>query len=239
MRWMDLFERLFSEYGPRGWWPLISRAGQDGRDDRGYLPGGNPPSDRAGMFEIAVGAVLTQNTAWSNAERAVLQLRDAGLLDPDKLIAVRQEILADTIRPAGYFNVKARKLMELSRFFAELPRSGTGYSTPSRDALLSVWGIGPETADSILLYAFGVPVFVVDEYTRRIAGRFGLANPEASYGELQSMIGVEVPVDRNLYSEFHALLVEAAKDSCRKKPLCPKCFLKEDCPEAFSKLPGL
>ncbi len=229
MRWMDVYRILLGTYGSRGWWPLVSRAGKEGRDDRGYLPGGGPPRDRAGMFEVAAGAVLTQGTAWLNAERAVLGLSRSGALSPEGILATPRDILAGILRPSGYFNAKARKLEELARFFRALPPEGSGYSAPSRDSLLSLWGIGPETADSILLYAFGISTFVVDEYTRRVAGRLGFERADSSYDDFKSRLEIETPRKWIVYSEFHALLVEHAKTRCKKNPICAECPLRSDC----------
>lgn len=229
MRWMDVYRVLLGTYGPRGWWPLVSRAGKDGRDDRGCLPGFGPPRDRAGMFEVAVGAVLTQGTAWLNAERAVLGLSTFGALSPEGILATPRDVLAGILRPAGYFNVKARKLEVLARFFGALPRDGSGYSAPSRDSLLSLWGIGPETADSILLYAFGVPTFVVDEYTRRIAGRLGFDHADSPYDDFKSRLERRTPRRWTVFAEFHALLVEHAKTRCRMNPICAECPLRSGC----------
>lgn len=216
-------------YGPRGWWPLVSRAGRDGRDDKGYLPGGTAPSDRGGAFEIAVGAVLTQNTAWTGAERAVNRLLDADLLTPRKMLSTRPEDLAALIRPAGCCNMKARKLHELSKFFHSLPEEGPGYRIPSRESLLAVWGIGPETADSILLYAFGIPGFVADEYSRRIFRRLGMRVSLDSYDGLKTSIEREIPVDWTTCAEYHALLVEHAKTFCRSSPACSDCVSRAFC----------
>jgi endonuclease-3 related protein len=178
---------------------------------------------------VAAGAVLTQGTAWLNAEKAVLCLLTSGTLTPEGILSTPREVLAEIIRSAGYFNLKARKLEELARFFRTLPRDGSGYSAPSRDSLLSVWGIGPETADSILQFAFGVPTFVVDEYTRRIAGRLGCEHADSSYEKFQSCIEIDIPRTWIVHSEFHALLVEHAKARCRKKPACEGCPLSSPC----------
>lgn len=229
MRWMDLYQTLLETYGPRGWWPRISRAGTDGRDDRGYLPGGGPPEDLSGAFEIAAGAVLTQNTAWLNAERAVQNLSNAGALSHEGILAMSREILAEIIRPAGYFNAKARTLRELAGFFRTLSPDGFRYSAPTRDSLLSVRGIGPETADSILVYGFGVPTFVVDAFTRRIAGRLGFERTASSYEDFKSHIEMNLPRKWTVYAEFHAILVEHAKVRCRKSPRCAGCPLGDLC----------
>ena len=227
--WKELFERLYDFYGSRGWWPLISRAGKEGRDEAGYLPGAGPPSDRSGIFEVAVGAVLTQNTAWTNAERALIRLAESNLLTCEGLSSVPPGVLAETIRSAGYYNSKARKLTQLSDFFYRLDKNGSIYSIPSRDSLLSLWGIGPETADSILLYGFGVPTFVIDSYTQRIAERIGFFRSGGTSEELKFDVERALPRNWTVYAEFHALIVEHGKQVCRKSPLCGNCFLSRFC----------
>jgi endonuclease-3 related protein len=216
-----LFEALSARYGPQGWWPLASRAGRPGYDERGYHPGtyGVPgPRDR---FEVAVGAVLTQNTAWLNAEAALRALRSTGLLRPAALLACHPHRLAALIRPSGYYNQKARKLRALAAYLAGL----SGARVPSREALLALWGIGPETADSILLYAWHVLVPVVDAYTRRLFCRLGWSGERASYGELAALCVRGLPVDVPAYQEFHALVVRHAKEHCRVWPVCRGCPL--------------
>lgn len=236
MRLMELYEMLLDTYGPRGWWPLISLTGKGGRDERGYLPGGPAPSDRNAAFEVAVGAVLTQNTAWTGAERAVKRLFEADLLTPRAILSSRPENLADLVRPAGCFHVKTRKLIELADFFESLQREGPGYRPPDRKRLLSIWGIGPETADSILLYAFGIPSFVIDEYSRRIFRRLGMEVPLDSYDALKSTLERVIPASRNIYSEYHALLVEHAKTVCKALPLCDACTVRKVCGYRMSTL---
>jgi endonuclease-3 related protein len=218
-----LYEVLLAAYGRRGWWPITSLAGRAGFDARGYHPGDydQPLSARA-RFEIAVGAILTQNTAWTNAESALARLRAAGVGLPDDVNALPPEHLARLIGPAGYFNQKARKLGGIARLFAR-PGALTLRGAPSREKLLEQWGIGPETADSILLYAFRVPVFVIDAYTRRTFGRIGLIDADEGYAGIQSRLLAALPADHALYNEYHALIVEHAKRHCRSKPLCEGC----------------
>ena len=220
---VDLYRRLLEHYGPQGWWPLVSRAGQPGFDHRGYHPGGpEVPTADAERFEVAVGAVLTQNTSFRNAEAALLRLLTAGLLDRENLLACGERELADAIRPSGYYNQKARKL----RILAEA--LGSPYGVPERGALLGLWGIGAETADSILLYGYHVPVFVVDLYTRRLAGRLGWIGERDPYPALQSLFADGLPVRTSVYGECHALIVRHAKEHCRKKPSCAGCPLLGD-----------
>ena len=208
----EVYRRLFDAFGPQHWWP------------------GETP------FEVIVGAVLTQNTSWQNVRRAIANLRDADLLEPTALYAVPVEELEDLIRPAGYFRVKAKRLRSLLRFLVERHGGsldamfGVGLDE-LRQQLLEVNGIGPETADSILLYAGGLPSFVVDAYTHRVFARHGWIDFDADYDRLQDYIQSSLPQEVPLYNEFHALLVRLGKDYCRKtNPKCSECPLREMLP---------
>jgi endonuclease-3 related protein len=195
--------------GPQGWWPGQTR------------------------FEVIVGAILTQNTAWTNVARAIANLRRAHVLSPQALAALPTSRLARLVRSSGYYRTKARRVkrflrflqaryrLDLSRMFAERPSS-------LRKELLAVPGIGPETADSILLYAGNVPIFVVDAYTRRILQRHGLIRPDATYDAIQALFMGNLPPDASLYNEYHALLVAVGKDFCRPVPHCEDCPLRCD-----------
>ena len=182
-------------------------------------------------FEVIVGAILTQSTAWTNVEQALANLRAEGLLKPSRMESVSEKRLALLIRPSGYFRQKARKLKAFVRF---LRRSHGGslarmFRTPTaelRAQLLGVHGIGPETADSILLYAGEHPVFVVDAYTHRILGRHSLAAGKPDYHAVQLLFERNLPRNAALYNEFHALLVNVGKNWCRKgRPRCEECPL--------------
>jgi len=203
-----VLDHLLEAYGPQGWWP------------------GETP------FEVAVGAVLTQNTAWSNVERAIARLREAGLLDPRAIVAAPHDRLAACVRPAGYFNVKAERLRALCAFWLEaggeagLAAMETG---TLRHALLGVHGVGPETADDILLYAFGRPVFVIDAYTRRLFGRLGLGGADQGYETLRAGVERALGADARVFNELHALIVCHAKEACRKRPACLACCLRGLC----------
>ncbi len=203
----EIYQRLFKHFGPQGWWP------------------GETP------FEICVGAILTQNTNWQNVERAISRLKEYNLLEPQKLYELSLAELAELIRPAGYFRIKAQRLRNFLRFLNEeyagsLERLFAEGLPRAREKLLSVSGIGPETADSILLYAGGLPVFVIDAYTRRILLRHGLATEEMDYYGLQELFHQNLPRDPKLFNEYHALLVACGKSYCRpRKPLCQKCPL--------------
>ena len=219
----SLYRRLLDAYGPQGWWPTPSRAGARGFTERGYHPGeyGGPRAPRE-RFEIIVGAILTQNTAWTNVEKALTRLREAGIFRPADVLAVPTSRLAGLIRASGYFNQKARKLKGVAALFSA-DRALAPRAAPTRDDLLAQWGVGPETADSILLYAFRVPVFVVDAYTRRLIERVGLDVPTDHYDEIQQAFHGSLSPRHELYNEFHALIVAHAKVHCRAKPVCEGC----------------
>ncbi|MCF8061482.1 MAG: endonuclease III domain-containing protein [Deltaproteobacteria bacterium] len=203
-RLMTMYGRLLDHFGPQEWWPAET------------------------PFEMMVGSVLTQNTSWSNVEKALSNLEREGLLDVGRLRAVGTEALALAIRPAGYYNVKAKRLKNLvelivERYGGDVPSMLVEDPEALRSALLGVSGIGPETADSIVLYAAGHPVFVVDAYTHRILSRHDLVDEGASYDEIQATFSDALPEDVPLFREFHALIVMAGKTYCRKRPLCERC----------------
>ena len=205
-----LYLDLLEAYGPQGWWPLL---GHDGVNPTktgsitGYHPGDYSfPRNDAERFEICAGAILTQNTAWPNVEKALRALATAEALNSDAILALPEPALAALIRPSGYHNMKARKLKEMADFFMKL-----GNRVPERDELLSVWGIGPETADSIRLYAYGQPEMVVDAYTRRVLEQLGWVSASVSYEALKVYCLENLPEDVLVYQEFHALVVEHAK----------------------------
>lgn len=209
---MTIYRRLLQAFGPQGWWP--------GRT----------------TFEVAVGAILTQNTNWANAEKAIGNLRSAGALTPRAMAALHHRRLASLIRPSGYYNVKTHRLIAFLRYLGE--RHGLKMknlmNTPAGDLrreLLEVRGIGPETADSILLYAAGRPVFVVDAYTRRIFSRHGFVDGKISYHDLQDFFHRRLPRDAALFNEYHALVVRLGKSMCRpKNPSCGECPLGTSLP---------
>ncbi len=203
-----VFELLFSKYGPQHWWP------------------GDSP------FEIMVGAVLTQNCAWTNVERAINNLKLADSLSLEMVLKFSHEQLADLIRPAGYFNVKARRLKNLCVFLQTSDNQTALTSMPTdklRKAFLDINGIGPETADDILLYAFGRPVFVIDTYTRRLFSRLGIATGNEKYEVLRSGFERALGADVALFNEYHAVIVKHAKLVCSSKPQCKLCQLETFC----------
>lgn len=203
----EMFDLLLGQFSPQNWWP------------------GETP------FEVMVGAVLTQNTNWKNVEKAIGNLKRKGLLSPENLHALPLSRLAEEIRPAGYYNIKAKRLRNLTTFIQEryggdLAPMLNAESGTLREGLLSIKGIGPETADSILLYAANLPVFVIDTYTYRILRRHGMADEEETYDELQALFMDHLPEDHRLFNEFHALIVRTGKDYCRKTPRCEHCPLR-------------
>lgn len=207
-RLLDIYQALFDCFGPQHWWP------------------GETP------LEILVGAVLTQNTSWTNVSRAIDNLRREGLLSLDALVQLPTPLLAEQIRPSGYYNLKAVRLQNLLRHIAASAGSVEGYfdrrpTASLREELLAIKGIGPETADSILLYAGNKPTFVVDAYTHRILNRHGLVADESDYHELQALFLDHLEPDVTLFNEYHALIVRTAKEFCRKSnPACNACPLK-------------
>jgi len=221
-----LYRLLFGAYGPQGWWPLPFRAGSRGFDERGYHPGDySEPRSMRGRLEIFMGAILTQNTAWTNVEAALRNLDRSGITSPAKLASCRIDRLARLIMPSGYYNQKARKLKELAALLANRAVMN-GKNPPSRDALLAVWGVGEETADSILLYAYRLPFFVVDAYTRRLLSRIGWIRGDEDYGAIQEMFHAALRSDHALFNEYHALFVVHAKKRCRSRPLCERCPIR-------------
>lgn len=197
----QMYNRLLKKYGPQGWWPLQEHKGVNMTktgSSKGYHPGDfDFPKNERQRFEICVGAILTQNTNWANVEKALTGL---GKVSCSKIIKMDIDELKKRIRPAGYYNQKARKLKEFAEFYNRLKRK------PTREELLSIWGIGPETADSMLLYAWKEPRFVVDAYTKRIFGMEG-----KDYDDVQKHFEKKLPKDHKVYQEYHALIVEHAK----------------------------
>jgi endonuclease III related protein len=177
--------------------------------------------------EIIIGAILTQNTNWSNVEKALANLRDKNLLSLPALAKLQPSELAPVIRPSGYHNQKAARLISVAQSFTTdtIPAEPEEF----RKYLLSLKGIGPETADCILLYAYNIPIFVIDAYTIRIFSRLGLCSPNVAYHQLQDWLMQYLEKDVSLYSEFHALLINLAKTACQTKPKCSLCPLQDFC----------
>lgn len=204
-----IYKLLLATYGPQQWWP------------------GETP------FEVMVGAILTQSTAWSNVEKAIANLKRADVLSPQAIRNLPQGDLAELIRPSGYYNVKTNKLKALVLWLGNsgdnLEKAFDKDTPVLRKELLSVYGIGPETADSILLYAASKPVFVIDAYTRRIFRRLGLISGEEGYDALQQYFMNNLPATASLYNECHALLVRLGKEACRTTARCNRCCLGKLC----------
>ena len=204
----QIYLTLYKAFGPQHWWPAES------------------------PFEVIMGAILTQNTAWVNVEKALANLKEAKIFDPQALYQTDLEILSLLIRPAGYFNQKARKINNFLHFFfssyeGELSRMWQESLESLREKLLKVPGIGEETADSILLYAGSKPIFVIDAYTMRVVKRHRLVEETAHYGEVQRLFMKNLPRNTEIYNEYHALLVRLGKEFCgKRKPLCQQCPLR-------------
>jgi endonuclease-3 related protein len=207
-----VYERLRETYGPAGWWP------------------GRTP------FEVCLGAILTQNTAWTNVEKALRALRSRGLLSYRALRRLPPSRLAPLLRSSGTYRVKARRVAAFVRFLGREYRGqvrAMARETPEslREKLLAVDGIGRETADAIALYACGLPLFVVDAYTRRIFSRLGLVGGGGAYDVLQRFFMDRLPRDSALYNDYHAQIVRLGKEACRARPLCDLCPLDALCPK--------
>ena len=204
-RLMTIFEGLLKAFGPGHWWP------------------GDSP------LEVMIGAVLTQNTSWRNVEKAIANMKEQGLLDMARLVDIREEELAKIIRPAGYYNVKSKRLKAvIAGFYGRFGTIEGAADVPTpelRAHLLSLNGVGPDTADSILLYALERPVFVVDAYTRRFIGNHGLADDNLEYHDVQRLFTKNLPEDLYLFNEYHALIVRLAQQYCKKGPDCAACPL--------------
>lgn len=204
----EVYRLLYEHFGPQGWWPAET------------------------PFETMVGAILTQNTSWSNVAKAIIALKDAGLMTYESLSQCSVDEIAQYIRPSGYYNLKARRLGNLldmigNHYDGQLDRFLGDDAQAAREMLLGVKGIGPETADSILLYACGHPIFVVDMYTHRVFSRHNMVDEETDYQTMQTVFMNQLPCDAELFNEFHALVVRVAVTYCKKtNPLCDQCPLR-------------
>ena len=223
-----VYRRLLKSYGPQGWWPVTPLH----EKTPVYRPGFWGDLSEKECLEICLGAILTQNTNWENVRKALIRLKSAGVLDLKKILELELRKLQSLIRSSGYFRQKSRKI----KIFVETVSSRgdslkkwlSGSLDKTREELLDLWGIGPETADSILLYAGHRPVFVIDAYTMRITRRMGwMKNPQ--YFRLQKFFEKNLSKKSFLYAEFHALLVALAKNHCRTKPVCSGCPVLDIC----------
>jgi endonuclease-3 related protein len=204
---MKIYRTLYEAYGPRHWWP-----------------GEN-------AFEVMVGAILTQNTSWRNVEKAIQKLKEEGFLNPEGIYHLKKQQLASLIKSSGYYRIKADRLKSFMDFLfegygGELKKMGREQLAGLRKKLLQVKGIGPETADSILLYGLKKPIFVVDAYTKRILSRHTIVSEKASYEEIQGLFMEHLPRSERLFNEYHALLVHLGKSLCKKMPRCDICPLR-------------
>ena len=209
---IDVYDTLFSKYGPQGWWP------------------------GEGPLDVVIGAILTQNTAWSNVEKAITNLKMSNLWSLESIHRSSQEDLASVVLSSGYFNQKARKLKAFAEHIyikheGDLAKFLNQELSRLRRELLSIYGIGPETADDILVYAAEKPSFIIDVYTKRILGRLGIIDfkHRARYEDYQKLIQDQLPQDVQLFNEFHALLDNHAKLICKKSPICSECVLIDGC----------
>jgi len=202
-----VYKNLINHYGPQKWWPADSR------------------------IEVIIGAILTQAVSWSNVEKAIINLKNADLIDFEKIKEIKINRLAELIKPSGYYNMKAKKIKAFVSYLdkhydLDLNQLNKGKPETIRKKLLEIYGIGPETADSILLYALNKPVFVIDTYTKRIFSRIGYTTKDIAYNKLKEIIENNLETDLKVFNEYHALLVKHAKEHCIKSsPLCNKCPL--------------
>lgn len=205
---LKIYHRLLSYFGPQNWWPGETE------------------------FEIMVGAILTQNTSWRNVEKAISILKENSLLNPKALSHISIKRLSTLIRSSGFFRIKAERLSHFVRYLmrrykGDIGKMGKADTDTLREELLEIKGIGPETADSILLYALNRPLFVIDSYTRRVFSRHNYFNERERYEKIQKFFMKNLPKDPKIYNEYHALIVRLAKTYCRKRPLCKDCPLNE------------
>jgi len=212
-----IYRKLYNIYGPQGWWPLMNFEGSNPTKTgakNGYHPlNYDKPETRDEIFESILGTILTQNTAWTSAEKALLNLKDLNVINPERLLKLNFNILKKAIRCAGFLNQKAEYIKEITKFYISLEGE-----IPTRKEILSVKGVGNETADSILLYAFKQPEFVVDAYTKRIFIYHGIIKDNDGYTKIKNLFESNLTKDSCIYNEYHALIVEHAKRYYSKKP---------------------
>ena len=225
MHHLKIYQKLHSHFGPQHWWPVT----EAGKINPSYS--GGPKNERQ-QLEVCFGSILTQNTSWKNAEKAIIELNKDKLIDADKINRINIKKLAKIIRSSGCHNQKAKKLKNfcgflLNEYDGKLSLMFKNNISKLRKQLLSINGIGPETADSIILYSAKKPIFVIDAYTKRIINRLGCK--ESEYGALQNLFMQSLPNSEKLFNECHALLVELGKNVCKKEPLCGRCPVKGYC----------
>lgn len=225
----ELYQKLLNKYGYQYWWPLI-RNGELLYSEKTHLR--NPDEEEA--FEIVIGAILAQNTNWINASRALMRLFDRQCMNPKQLTQMERPELAELIRPAGYFNQKAKKIQawlefQRTKIDGKVLNLCKEPLSEARRKVLSVWGVGKETADSILLYALDFPVFVIDAYTRRLFSRLEWISGDEDYDFIRKRIESQMEKNTLVYREFHALIVRHCVEYCKNKPLCDACSLFDFC----------
>jgi len=223
----EIFAHLYEHYGPQGWWPVT----REGSETPQYIKSNYERRSREEQLEIIIGAILTQNTSWKNAEIALMNLNTKNLMNLDVLAAISETNLGEIIRASGYYNQKAKKIQTIVAFLKKESLAKLEKLTipELRTKLLTVKGIGNETADSIILYAFNGLAFVIDSYTKRIFARIGLSNESIAYTDLQKQFETNIPENVALYNEYHALIVSLAKEHCKKEPSCSLCPIKHSC----------
>jgi len=204
---LKIYQKLYEAYGPRHWWPGET------------------------TFEVMVGAILTQNTSWKNVEKAIQRLKDNDVLNPRGIYRLKKSRLASLIKSSGYYRIKADRLKAFVNFLFENYDGNVNKMKKEglealRQKLLGIKGLGPETADSILLYGLGKPIFVVDAYTKRVLSRHGMISENTGYEEVQKLFMDHLPLDEKLFNEYHALFVHLGKTVCKKKPKCDICPLE-------------
>ena len=228
---LKIFKILEKEFGSQGWWPTT-------RDDK-LIPEYNSSNSTRALsdkerLEIVFGAILTQNTSWKNVEKAIINLNKNNLINVNKISNISQEELAELIKSSGYFNQKAERLKIFCNYLINNYKGNVSLLFNKnidelRQELLSIKGIGPETADSIILYAAQKPIFVIDAYTERVFSRLGICNKNISYDQLQQLFHSKLKSDVSLFNEYHALIVKLAKGFCKTKPLCNNCPINNIC----------
>ncbi len=242
---VELYQLLLSHYGHQGWWPLLRLgASRQNPTARGRFTWYHPdnytiPTAETDIFEIMVGAILTQNTSWENADKALGNLHLNGVMNIKGILNSETDQLAEIIRSSGYYNQKAIKLQNLAKILYRTPISKlASFSMEDlRSFLLEIKGIGPETADSILLYGFHLPSFVVDTYTRRLLLRMGYLDSSATYKTIQALFHSEIPKEESIYNEYHALIVQHMVHVCKKKPNCGDCLFQATCAKVIPPSP--
>ncbi|MHA2002130.1 MAG: endonuclease III domain-containing protein [Promethearchaeota archaeon] len=237
-----LFDKLLAQYGEQGWWPLLSLDPDINPTLRGQFTGYHPkvysfPKTDAQIFEIMLGTILTQNTSWTNADKALGNLWQNRLLAFDKIEKLSFDKLGSLIRSSGYFNQKSVRILEFCEFLHIHPISQLKKMNIEslRKILINQRGIGPETADSMILYAFKKPTFVIDAYTRRFLTRLGFFKTSPTYEQCKELFEEAIPPELSKYNEYHALIVQHAVHICKTTPTCGDCFLKPFCKQNIVK----